>query len=158
MADFEELKNLIADTVGERIDALAVCVDIEAYAKVWPHVFMVRDWGVWNESKTALRLQAVRWLENTGAAYDFWQFRNGWGLVGFKDPKTAAHFKLRWAGQGHTTSAAPASWTPQPVNSTFEAPEADTPGADGLSRGDERHRRARPRGIRSPRAGYASRF
>ncbi|MBD2748152.1 hypothetical protein IC232_15755 [Microvirga sp. BT688] len=101
--------------------------EVADYGKRWPFVFLVNDWDVWHESKKALRLQVIRWLERYGGAYDFSVLQGGGGLVGFTDLKAAIHFKLRWSGQGRVISVpepkkAPVQdWSPHPVRSTFEA-------------------------------------
>jgi hypothetical protein len=127
MMNLDEMKKVIVATVREGELAASACAEVEAYARRWPFVFMVNDWDVWNEGKRALRLQVIRWLEQNGGAYNFYQLRGGWGLIGFSDLKAATHFKLRWSGQGpmmsaHVPISAPVQdWNPHPVRSTFES-------------------------------------
>jgi hypothetical protein len=126
MTNLDEIRKLILGTVSDQEIASFAYSEVEAYAKRWPFVFLVNDWDVWNESKRALRLQVVRWLEQNGGLYDFYQLPGGWGLVGFAELKAATHFKLRWSGQGPMmsapvpTSAPVQDWNPHPVKSTFE--------------------------------------
>jgi len=120
MTDLEEMKKVIVGALRDEEMASSIRYETEAYAKLWPFVFMVNDWDVWNESKRALRLQVVRWLERNGASWDFYQPLAGWGLVGFKDLKAATHFKMRWSGQGRVMSASVGDWNPHPLKSTFE--------------------------------------
>jgi hypothetical protein len=133
MTDLDEMKNLIVKALRDDDMASSACAELEAYAKRWPYVFLVNDWDVWNESKRALRLQVIRWLEQNGGSYDFYQLPGGWGLVGFTELKAATHFKLRWSGQGRVMSAsAPPSaavqdWNPHPLRSTFELQPSETP-------------------------------
>jgi hypothetical protein len=120
MTDLEEMKKAIADAIRDRELASSACYEMEAYAKRWPFVFMIRDWDVWNESKKALRLQVIRWLEGQCAPYDFYQFHSGWGLVGFKSQEAANRFKLRWSGQTGGMPIPHTVWNPHPLKSTFE--------------------------------------
>jgi hypothetical protein len=120
VTDLDEMKAVIVNTLRDEQLALNACYELEAYAKLWPFVFMVNEWDVWNESKRALRLQVIRWLEEKGASYDFHQFRTGYGLVGFKDPEAATHFKLRWSGESNVKPVPNRDWDPHPLRSTFE--------------------------------------
>lgn len=125
MAAVEELKRALAAAASEKGGAPSACYDFDAYASRWPFVVMVTDWDVWSDGKRVLRLEVIRWLERHEDPYDFWQFRDGCGLVGFKDLKAATRFKLRWSGQGSMMSASAEDWSPHPQSSTFEAPCAD---------------------------------
>jgi hypothetical protein len=139
MTDLDEMKSLIVKALRDEDMASSACAELEAYAKRWPYVFLVNDWDVWSESKRALRLQVIRWLEQNGGSYDFYQLPGGWGLVGFTELKAATHFKLRWSGQGRVMSAsAPPSaavqgsapvqdWNPHPLRSTFELHPSEAP-------------------------------
>ncbi len=120
MTELEEFKTVIVDTIRDEELATSACHEAEAYAKLWPVVFMVNDWDVWNEGRRALRLQVVRWLEEEGASYDFHQFGRGLGLVGFKDREAASHFKRRWSGERRVRSGSRQDWNPHPMKSTFE--------------------------------------
>jgi hypothetical protein len=120
MTDLEAMKKAIADAIRDRELASSACCEVEAYARRWPFVFMIRDWDVWNESKKALRLQVIRWLEGQCAPYDFYQFHSGWGLVGFKSQEAANRFKLRWSGQTGGMLIPHQDWNPHPLKSTFE--------------------------------------
>jgi hypothetical protein len=120
MTDLDGIKRVIVDTLRDEELASFACYEAEAYAKLWSHVFVVTDWDVWNERKTALRLPVIRWLEEEDAAYFFHQFHRGCGLVGFNDQDVAAHFELRWSGESQVRSDAHQEWNPHPVKSTFE--------------------------------------
>jgi hypothetical protein len=122
MTDLEELKKVIVDTIRDEEVVSSLCSAIDSYVRRWPFVLLVHDWDIWNESKRALRLQVIRWLEQKGERYDFWQFRDGSGLIGFESLKSATHFTLRWSGQSPVMAGTPAhAWNPHPLNSTFEA-------------------------------------
>jgi hypothetical protein len=126
MTNLDELKKAIADSIGDKEVGSSLCCDIDAYAQRWPFIFTVKDWNIWNESKRALRLQVIRWLEEKQALYDFWQFRNGCGLIGFENLKVATHFTLRWSGHSPAISdLSTQEWNPHPLSSTFEASCAD---------------------------------
>jgi hypothetical protein len=139
MTDLNEMKRTIVGASQDEDIASSACAEVEAYAERWPYVFMVNDWDVWNDSKRALRLQVIRWLEQNGDSYEFYQLPSGWGLVGFTDLKAATHFKLRWSGRGRVMSApieASASieaspsvqdWDPHPLRSTFELHPGELP-------------------------------
>ncbi len=120
MTELEEFKTVIVDTIRDGELASSACHEAEAYAKLWPFVFVVNDWDVWNEGRRALRLQVVHWLEDEGASYDFHQFGHGLGLVGFKDREAAAQFRRRWSGERQVRSSSLQDWNPHPVKSTFE--------------------------------------
>jgi hypothetical protein len=120
MTDLEEMKKAIADAIRDRELASSACYEVEAYARRWPFVFMIHDWDVWDESKKALRLQVIRWLEGQCAPYDFYQFHSGWGLVGFKSQEAANRFELRWSGRTSRVLMPHQGWNPHPLKSTFE--------------------------------------
>jgi hypothetical protein len=145
MTAVDEVKQALADAARDMGDVPSVCYDFDAYARRWPFVVMVTDWDVWNDSKRALRLEVIRWLERHEDPYDFRQFRDGCDLVGFKDLKAATRFKLRWSGQGRMMSAPAQHWSPHPLSSTFEASCTD----ESLSVTDASSRRSeRPNGAR----------
>lgn len=151
MTDLDELKEIIVKTVPDQEVASSACCEAQAYAKRWPFVVMINDWDVWNDSRSALRLQVIRWLEQHADTYDFYQPLVGCGLVGFKDLKAAAHFKLRWSGQGRIMPTSAQDWNPHPLKSTFESPTAGKvePKGDRPSRRDDRCDRTRSHGMRS---------
>ncbi len=120
MRDLEEMKKAIGDTIRDKEIASSLCYEVEAYARGWPFVLMIHDYDVWNESKKALRLQVVRWLEEHCAPYDFCQFHSGWGLIGFKSQEAANRFELRWSGQAGRMLMHQQGWNPHPLKSTFE--------------------------------------
>jgi hypothetical protein len=120
MIDLVELKKAITSKVRDKELASSSCHEIEAYAKHWPYIFSINDWDVWNENKKTLKLQVIRWLEEKGVPYDFYQFRNGWGLIGFKSQEAAGHFKLRWSSPTDDLAAPNQDWNPHPLKSTFE--------------------------------------
>jgi hypothetical protein len=120
MTDLEEIKKAIGDMIRDEELASSACCEVEAYAQRWPFIFMVTDWDVWNESRKALRLQVVRWLEEKCTPYDFYQFRSGWGLVGFKSQEAADSFELRWSGRAGSMALPCQDWNPHPLKSTFE--------------------------------------
>lgn len=125
MKAVNKLKQAVAEATRETPGAPSVDCDFNAYVRNWPFVVVVTDWDIWNDSKRALRLEVIRWLERHKDPYDFWQFRNGYGLVGFKDLKAATRFELRWSRESPMMSASAQDWSPHPVSSTFEAPSAD---------------------------------
>jgi hypothetical protein len=125
MTAVNKLKQALAEAARETTGAPSVGYALEAYARHWPFVVTITDWDIWNDSKRALRVEVIRWLERHEDAYDFWQFRDGYGLVGFKDLKAATRFELRWSGKSPMMSASAREWSPHPVSSTFEAPGAD---------------------------------
>ena len=120
MTDLEEIKAAIAATTRDEELASSTCCEVEAYTKLWPSVFLVNDWDIWNGSSRALKLQVIRWLENEDAPYDFFQIRTGFGIVGFKDHEAAKQFETRWSGQTHVTPSSDEDWNPHPLRSTFE--------------------------------------
>jgi hypothetical protein len=120
MTDLEGIKKAIVDTLRDEELASFACYEAEAYAKLWSSVFVINDWDVWNERKTALRLQVIRWLEDEDVPYTFHQFHRGCGLVGLNDQDVATHFELRWSGQTQGRPDARQEWNPHPVKSTFE--------------------------------------
>ncbi|MFC1456169.1 hypothetical protein ACETIH_05425 [Microvirga arabica] len=126
MASVDEIKKAVVDTVQDQDMASFACSEVEAYGERWPFVVLVNDWDVWSESKKALRLEVIRWLEQNGGAYDFSLLQSGDGLVGFADLKAATHFKFRWSGRKRVISAhepraaSVQDWNPHPVRSTFE--------------------------------------
>ncbi|WP_262296281.1 hypothetical protein [Microvirga sesbaniae] len=120
MTDLEEIKKAIGDRIRDEELATSACYEVEAYAKRWPSIFLINDWDVWNESRKALKLQVVRWLEANGTPYDFYQFRTGWGLIGFKSRDAARLFETRWSGQSDSLSMPDEDWNPHPLKSTFE--------------------------------------
>jgi hypothetical protein len=120
MTNLEEVKRAIVATIRDEEVASSTCYEVDAYAKLWPFVFIVNDWDVWNESKTALRLQVIRWLEEKDVPYIFYQFHRGYGLVGFKDQKAAMDFDLQWSEESRERSGSDHEWNPHPLKSTFE--------------------------------------
>jgi hypothetical protein len=123
--ELEKIKEAIAASTRDEELASATRYEVEAYVRLWPFVFLVNDWDVWNGSKRALKLQVVRWLENEGAPYDFFQIRTGFGLIGFKDQKAAKTFERRWSGQSQATPTSIGDWNPHPLKSTFEPVHAN---------------------------------
>ncbi|MBM1173333.1 hypothetical protein [Microvirga arabica] len=123
--ELEKIKEAIVASTRDEELASATCYEVEAYARLWPFVFLVNDWDVWNGSKRALKLQVVRWLENEGAPYDFFHIRTGFGLMGFKDQEAAKSFERRWSGPSEATSASTGDWNPHPLKSTFEPVHAN---------------------------------
>jgi hypothetical protein len=125
----EKIKEAIAAVTRDEELASSTCYEVEAYARLWPFVFLVNDWDIWNGSKRALKLQVVRWLEDEGGSYDFFHIRTGFGLIGFKDEDAAKKFERRWSAQSHATPAlnpAPnGDWNPHPLKSTFEPVRAN---------------------------------
>ncbi|KFG68666.1 hypothetical protein [Microvirga sp. BSC39] len=118
--ELEKIKEAIAASTRDEELASATRYEVEAYARLWPFVFLVNDWDVWNGSKRSLNLQVVRWLESEGAPYDFFQIRTGFGLMGFKDQEAAKAFERRWSGRSQGTPASNGDWNPHPLKSTFE--------------------------------------
>lgn len=123
--ELEKIKEAIAASTRDEELASATRYEVEAYAKLWPFVFLVNDWDVWNGSKRALKLQVVRWLEDESGPYDFFQIRTGFGLIGLKDEKAATAFERRWSGQSQEKPASNGDWNPHPVKSTFEPVHAN---------------------------------
>ena len=89
------LKQALTEAARETTGAPSVGYDFDAYVRNWPFVAVVDTWDVWNNSKPALTLEVVRWLERYEDLYDFWQFRDGCGLIGFEDLKALTRFRLR---------------------------------------------------------------
>ncbi|MBB3020710.1 hypothetical protein FHR70_003796 [Microvirga lupini] len=118
--ELEKIKEAIASVTRDEELASSTCYEVEAYARIWPFVFLVNDWDIWNGSRRALNLQVVRWLEDSGAPYDFFQIRTGFGLMGFKDQAAARSFELRWSAFSRTAPASNGDWNPHPIRSTFE--------------------------------------
>ncbi|MBF9196716.1 hypothetical protein [Microvirga terrestris] len=118
--ELEKIIEAIAASTRDEELASATCYEVEAYVRLWPFVFLVNDWDVWNGSKRALKLQVVRWLENQGTAYDFFQIRTGFGLIGVKDQQAAEAFERRWSVESRETPASNRDWNPHPLKSTFE--------------------------------------
>ncbi|MBD2750064.1 hypothetical protein IC232_25695 [Microvirga sp. BT688] len=118
--ELEKIKEAIAASTRDEELASATCYEVEAYARLWPFVFMINDWDVWNGSKRALKLQVVRWLEDEAAPYDFFHIRTGFGLLGFKDQEAAKAFERRWSSQPQVAPASNGDWNPHPLKSTFE--------------------------------------
>ena len=118
--ELRKIKEAIEAVTRDEALASSTCYEVEAYVRLWPFAFLVNDWDVWNGSKRALKLQVVRWLEDQGGSYDFFQIRTGFGVVGFQNQDAAKTFKLRWSGQSHTAQASNRDWNPHPLKSTFE--------------------------------------
>jgi len=125
MTDLEEVKRRIVAAIRDEELASSACYEIEAYSKRWPFVFLVSGWDVWSRDRRSLRLQVIRWLEDEGTPYDFYQFRTGCGLVGFKDSESAKQFELRWSEQTHGMPDSARDWNPHPLKSTFEPAHAN---------------------------------
>jgi hypothetical protein len=125
VTELDKIKEAITASTRDEELASATCYEVEAYVKLWPFVFLVNDWDIWNGSKRALKLQVVRWLEDEGAPYDFFHIRTGFGLMGFKDQKAAKAFEQRWSGGSNAKPASTADWNPHPVKSTFEPVHAN---------------------------------
>jgi hypothetical protein len=130
MTDLEEMKSIIVSTVRDEELASSACYAAEAYARRWPFVFMVNDWGVWNKGKSALKPEVVHWLEDMGASYDVYLFLSGGGLVAFESRSAASRFELRWSPENGSTPAEAISvshqgWNPHPIKSTFEPQPLD---------------------------------
>jgi len=123
--ELEKIKEAISAATHNEELASATCCEVESYVRRWPFVFLVNDWDIWNGSKRALKLQVVRWLEDEGAPYEFFQIRAGFGLIGFKDQKAAKTFEQRWSGRSHVTPASNGDWNPHPLRSTFEPVHAN---------------------------------
>jgi hypothetical protein len=136
MTDLEELKAIIASTWRDEEMASAATYGIDAYAKLWPHVLAVNEWDVWNEDGKSLRHDVLDWLGQQGVTWDFYHLLDSWGLVGFKDLKTATHFKLRWSGMLKATSSPTRAWNPHPHNSSF------APNHEEVMQADRSRRRA----------------
>lgn len=131
MTDLDELKTLIAATWRDEEMASSACYGVDAYAKRWPFVLMVNEWDVWSDSKKTLKHEVLAWLDQQGAPWDFYHLLGHWGLVGFKDLKTATHFKLRWSGLLKAVPSSTPAWNPQPINSSFAPSHADLTSEQG---------------------------
>ncbi|HEV2564945.1 MAG TPA: hypothetical protein VGU19_07660 [Microvirga sp.] len=125
MMNLDELKKTIAATWRDDEMASSACYGIDAYAKLWPYVFMVNDWRVWNESGRDLNLEVIRWLDDQGSDWDFYHLLDEWGLVGFSDLQTATRFRHRWFGTLKVVSSSDTPWNPHPLSSTFAPRVAD---------------------------------
>ncbi len=125
MTDLDELKEIIAETWRDEEMASSACHGVDAYAKRWPYVLVVKDWDIWDESGEDLKHEVVRWLRQHGGSWDFYHLLDTWGLMGFKDAKAASHFQLRWSGMLKTAPASSPGWNPHPLNSSFAPTEAD---------------------------------
>jgi hypothetical protein len=119
MTDLKSLKEVIGQTWRDGEMASSACYGIDAYGKRWPFVYTVNTWDVWDEQRKGLKPEVVAWLEQQGRAWDFYHLLDAWGLVGFKDPKAASHFKLRWSGVLKAATSSGETWNPQPHNSSF---------------------------------------
>jgi hypothetical protein len=119
MTDLKSLKEIIRKTWRDEEMASAACYGIDAYAKRWPFVYVINDWNVWDEQQKSLKPEVVAWLEQHGGACDFYHLLDVWGLVGFKNPKAASHFKLRWSGVLKAVPSSGEAWNPHPHNSSF---------------------------------------
>lgn len=115
----DQLKQIIAATWRDEEMASAACHGVEAYARLWSHVFLVNDWRVWNESRQGLNREVIRWLDGQGSAWDFYHLLGEWGLVGFDDPNVAARFEQRWHGAADAEPSCDRAWNPHPLSSTF---------------------------------------
>ncbi|MGF9759720.1 hypothetical protein AAII07_31445 [Microvirga sp. 0TCS3.31] len=119
VTDLKSLKEVIGQIWRDGEMASSACYGIDAYARLWPFVYMVNDWGVWDEQRKGLKPEVVAWLEHQGRAWDFYHLLDAWSLVGFKDPKAASHFKLRWSGVLKAATSSSETWNPRPYNSPF---------------------------------------
>ena len=119
MTELKTIKEAVTASTRDEELASATCYEVEAYVRLWPFVFLVNDWDIWNGSKRALKLQVIRWLEDEGGPYDFFQIRTGFGLMGFKD-QTAAKSSSCGGRAGPARPASNGDWNPHPLKSTFE--------------------------------------
>lgn len=119
MTNLDELKNVIAETWRDEEMASSACHGVDAYSKLWPYVFMVNDWLVWDESGRGLSRDVLSWLEGQGSAWDFYHLMEEWGLVGFADLRTATRFRQRWFGAVEVVSSSGGTWNPHPLNTSF---------------------------------------
>jgi hypothetical protein len=119
MTNLQDLKQRITETWRDEEMASSACYGVDAYSKLWPFVFFVNDWDVWNESGKDLKATVYSWLERQNTSWDFYHLQGGWGLVGFKDRQAAEHFNLRWSGALKAVPASADSWNPHPLNSSF---------------------------------------
>jgi hypothetical protein len=132
MTEVESLKHIIARTWRDAEMASSACYGIDAYAKRWPFVLRIDEWDVWDEGQKGLKPEVSGWLNQQGAPWDFYHLLGSFGLIGFKDSKAAAHFKLRWSGvlKAVTSSGEAGSgeaWNPHPLNSSFAPHPHDEP-------------------------------
>ena len=49
--ELEKIKEAITASTRDEELASATLFEVEAYAKLWPLVFLVNDWDIWNGSK-----------------------------------------------------------------------------------------------------------
>ena len=49
--ELEKIKEAITASTRDEELASATRYEVEAYAKLWPFVFLVNDWDIWNGSK-----------------------------------------------------------------------------------------------------------
>lgn len=119
MTDLDELKKAIDETWRDEEMASSARYGIEAYSKLWPYVFMVNDWRVWNESGRDLNQEVVHWLDGQGSAWDFYHLLDEWGLVGFDDLRAATRFRHRWFGALRLVSSSDSTWVPHPRSGAF---------------------------------------
>jgi len=119
MMDLDELKKAIDETWRDEEMASSARYGIDAYSKLWPYVFMVNDWRVWNESGRDLNHEVVQWLDEQDSDWDFYHLLDEWGLVGFDDLRTATRFRNRWFGALKLVSSSDSTWTPQPRSAAF---------------------------------------
>ena len=132
MAELKALKHNIARTWRDEEMASSACYGIDAYARHWPFVLRIDEWDVWDEGHKALRPEVSGWLNRQGSSWDFYHLLGSFGLIGFKDQKAAAHFKLRWSGvlKAVTSSGEDTpgdTWNPHPFNSSFAPHPHDEP-------------------------------
>ena len=132
MLDPKALKHIIAKTWRDEEMASSACYGIDAYAKHWPFVLRVDEWDIWDERQEGLKPEVSDWLNRQGSSWDCYHLLGSFGLIGFKDPKAAARFKLRWSGvlkavtsPGEEISGE--SWNPHPFNSSFAPHPHDVP-------------------------------
>ena len=119
MTNLDELKKTVAAKWRDAEMASSACYGIDAYAKLWPYVFMVNDWLIWNESGRDLKPEVVRWLDEQESDWEFYHLLDEWGLVGFDDLRAATRFRQRWFGGLKVVSSSDATWNPHPFNSSF---------------------------------------
>jgi hypothetical protein len=119
MTDLKSLKEVIRQTWRDEEMASSACYGIDAYAKRWPFVYVINGWDVLDDRQKDLKPEVVAWLEQHGGTCDFYHLLDVWGLVGFKNPKAASHFKLRWSGVLKAAPSSGEAWNPHPHNSSF---------------------------------------
>lgn len=128
MTDLDQLKKIIVATWRDEEMASSACYGVDAYSKLWPYVFMVNDWRVWNESGRDLKHEVVRWLDEQESPWDFYHLLDEWGLIGFQDLRAATRFRHRWFGALKVVSSSESAWSPHPLNSTFaQSPVEEVP-------------------------------